>query len=79
MKRQILLLISLMKLALAQPTGDIVEIPVVKSMEDVLRNYSMFVGTVLSLIVIVFIVLMVKIYKKRKREKIKKKLPKKKK
>lgn len=79
MKREILILVALMKLALAQPTGEIVEIPVVKSMEDVLRNYSMFVGTVLSLLVIVFIAIMIRIYRKRRKEKIKKKTSKKKK
>jgi large-conductance mechanosensitive channel len=69
MKREIMILLTLAKIARAQPTGEIVEIPVVKSMEDVWRNYSLFVGTVLSLIVIVFIALMIKIYKKKRREK----------
>lgn len=80
MKRKIMFLLLLAKLASAQPTGDVIEIPVVKSMEDIWRNYSLFVGTVLSIIVIVFIALMIRIYRKRRREKIeqKKKLKKRK-
>ncbi|MEM5799687.1 MAG: hypothetical protein QXZ43_03420 [Candidatus Aenigmatarchaeota archaeon] len=69
MKGYMLLLVSLIKSALAKPTGEIIEIPVVKSRDDLLRNYSMFVGTVLSLIVILFIILMIKIYRKRKKTK----------
>jgi len=79
MKKQILLLLTLAKLALAQPTGDVIEIPVGKSMEDIMKNYSLFVGTVLSLIVIVFIAIMIRIYRKRRKEKPKKKLSKKRK
>jgi heme/copper-type cytochrome/quinol oxidase subunit 2 len=78
MKREIMILLTLVKVARAQPTGDVIEIPVVKSMEDVWRNYSLFVGTVLSLIVIVFIALMIKIYRKRRREKREKEKKKKK-
>ena len=73
------ILIVLARIARAQPTGEIVEIPVIKSMEEVWRNYSMFVGTVLSLIVIVFLALMIKIYRKRRRERREKEKKKKKK
>jgi len=69
MKRAIVALLTLARTVRAHTTGEIVEIPVVKSMEEVWRNYSLFVGTVLSLLVIVFIALMIKIYRKRRREK----------
>ena len=69
MKKEILILLTLVKIAIARPTGDIIEIPVVKSMEDVRHNYSLFVGTILSLIVIVFIALMIKIYRKKRKYK----------
>ncbi|MFH8080927.1 MAG: hypothetical protein QXO84_03575 [Candidatus Aenigmatarchaeota archaeon] len=69
MKRGMGILVALFKLASAQPTGEIIEIPVVRPIEEILKSYSMFVGTVLSILVILFIVLLIRIYKKRKRQK----------
>lgn len=48
----------LTKLALSQPTGDFIlpEIPVRNSLTEIWRNYSFFVGTTLSLIIIGFLI-----------------------
>ncbi|MBU5690327.1 MAG: hypothetical protein QXM68_04200 [Candidatus Aenigmatarchaeota archaeon] len=60
------------KSVLAQPTGEILNIPVRQTIE---KDYSLFVGFSLSLIVLAFILILYFIYrhKRKKSKKIKKK------
>lgn len=58
-------LFAFLKSALAQPTGEIINIPVKESIEK-LKSYSIFAGFVLSLVTIAFIVVLYYIYRKRK-------------
>ncbi|MEM0473201.1 MAG: hypothetical protein QXF88_00565 [Candidatus Aenigmatarchaeota archaeon] len=58
-------LLAFLKSALAQPTGEIINVPVKESIEK-LKSYSIFAGFVLSLVTIAFIVILYYIYRKRK-------------
>lgn len=66
--------LSLAKIALSQPTGDFTlpEIPVKSSLTDIWRNYSFFVGTTLSVIIIGFLIGIYYLRRKKSRSKSKK-------
>lgn len=58
-------LLVFLKSTLAQPTGEIINIPVKESLEK-LKDYSIFAGFVLSLVTVAFILILYYIYRKRK-------------